>query len=227
MVLYIRPQERQMLSLSTTSTFEYPYLDTMRQSTKGRYFGGQDGCIILAAKTDCDWPFTRLMLWEVAFNQSYQLKFWFISGHSCVPIWSIKIRHHFDCERTAKSTLIDSQTRSSIDFSLLIFSLIYNLTFQILLNWFCVFTKAWMQHFRWIYICCRWELPESNFSMDWIVPSLQKVKRSIPGYDVEFNLNSTSFCKVKAAWLHLISSFSSSLNWVWPGQVILGHTEYN
>lgn len=45
-----------MLSLSTTSTFEYPYLDTMRGNTKEMCFGGQGRCIILAAKTDCDRP---------------------------------------------------------------------------------------------------------------------------------------------------------------------------
>lgn len=51
-VFYICPQERQMLSLSTTSTFEYPYLDTMRENTKAdifwrsrqmHNFGDQDG----------------------------------------------------------------------------------------------------------------------------------------------------------------------------------------
>ena len=50
-VFYICPQERQMLSLSTTSTFEYPYFNTMTESTKGICFGGQGRCIILAAKT--------------------------------------------------------------------------------------------------------------------------------------------------------------------------------
>lgn len=64
-VFYICPQERQMLSLSTTSTFEYPYLDTMRENTKGIYFGGQGRCIILAAKADCDRLFRPLMLWSV------------------------------------------------------------------------------------------------------------------------------------------------------------------
>ncbi len=52
-VFYICPQERQMLSPSTTSAFEYPYLDTMRGNTKGIYFGGQGRCIILAVKMDC------------------------------------------------------------------------------------------------------------------------------------------------------------------------------
>lgn len=197
-----------MLSLSTTSTFEYPYLDTMRPSTKGRYFGGQGGCIILATKTDRDWPFTRLMLWEVAFNQSYQSEFWFFSGHSCVLIWSIKVRCYFDLEGAAKSPLIDSQSRSSMDFSLLILSLIYNSTFQIRLNWSC-------SKFEWIYICCKCE---SNFYWDRIFCSLQKVKRSIESYVGEFNL------KLK---LPDCTWFPPPPLWFWPGQVILGYAEYN
>lgn len=37
-VFYICPQGRQMWWLSTTSTFEYPYSDTMGESTIGRIF---------------------------------------------------------------------------------------------------------------------------------------------------------------------------------------------
>lgn len=67
-----------MLLLSTTSTFEYPYLDTMGETIKGIYFGGQDRCIILAANMGpcsyscCD-GLLILSPWNVLFK--YTLKF--------------------------------------------------------------------------------------------------------------------------------------------------------
>lgn len=39
-----------MLSHLATSTFEYLYLDTMGEYTKGLCFGGQGRCIILAVE---------------------------------------------------------------------------------------------------------------------------------------------------------------------------------
>lgn len=89
-VFYICPQGRQMLLLSTTSTFEYPYLDTMGENTKGTYFGGQGRCRNLAVKSAlCCWSsfcrllivwWCHLMLW-ICVNISFTDRFLVNMGH--------------------------------------------------------------------------------------------------------------------------------------------------
>lgn len=78
-----------MLSLSTTSTFEYPYLDTMGENTKGIYFGGQSRCIILPTKTGHDRLFRLDAVECIAFQANNRSTFDMILGHTPVPVVDI------------------------------------------------------------------------------------------------------------------------------------------
>lgn len=60
-----------MLRLSTTSTCEWSDRDTMRENTKGRYFGGQVRCIIFGGKDGVGRDFLTFGPME-CFGSKYQ-----------------------------------------------------------------------------------------------------------------------------------------------------------
>lgn len=82
-VFYICPQERQMLWLFTTSTFEYPYLDTMEARHKGVMFWRSRRCIILAAKTGQDRLSAEKCLAFIRTNRRLLVGFCSWSPHLC------------------------------------------------------------------------------------------------------------------------------------------------